>query len=42
MNWRDKLDKFMASFEHKADVIGVLVCGSFEIDGFRFKSSVSG
>ena len=29
MNWRDKLDNFMESFEHKADVIGVLVCGSF-------------
>jgi len=29
MNWKDKLDKFMESFEHKADVVGILVCGSF-------------
>jgi len=29
MNWKAKLDKFMESFEYKADVIGILVCGSF-------------
>ena len=29
MNWKDNLDEFMASFEYKADVIGILVCGSF-------------
>jgi hypothetical protein len=29
MSWKPKLDKFMESFEYKADVIGILVCGSF-------------
>ena len=29
MNWRDRLDTFMENFEYKADVVGILVCGSF-------------
>ena len=29
MDWKDKLKKFIESFEYKADVIGILVCGSF-------------
>ena len=29
MNWKPKLNKFIENFEHKADMIGILVCGSF-------------
>ncbi len=29
MNWEEKLNKFLDSFEHIDDVIGVLVCGSY-------------
>jgi len=29
MNWKNKLDTFIENFEHKADVVGILVCGSF-------------
>lgn len=29
MNWEEKLNKFLETFEHKDDMIGVLVCGSF-------------
>jgi len=29
MNWRARLDIFMESFAYKADVVGILVCGSF-------------
>jgi len=29
MDWQKRLDIFLADFEHHADVIGVLVCGSY-------------
>jgi len=29
MNWEERLNKFIDTFEHKADMIGILVCGSF-------------
>ncbi len=29
MNWEEKLTKFLNAFEHKDDLIGVLVCGSY-------------
>jgi len=32
-NWRDKLDDFLADFEHMDDAIGVLVCGSYITGG---------
>jgi len=28
-NWKDKLDIFLAGFEHATDIVGVLVCGSY-------------
>jgi len=28
-NWRKKLDVFLENFEHAADIIGILVCGSY-------------
>lgn len=29
MNWKPKLDQFIENFEHKSDIVGILVCGSF-------------
>jgi len=29
MNWQEKLNQFVDAFEHKDDIIGILVCGSF-------------
>ena len=29
MDWQTRLDIFLSEFEHKADVVGVLVCGSY-------------
>jgi len=29
MNWREKLDKFLADFEHTKILSGVLICGSY-------------
>jgi len=29
MAWRDKLDRFLAGFEHAQDIVGILVCGSY-------------
>jgi predicted nucleotidyltransferase len=29
MNWKEKLDIFMSTFEHANDVTGILVCGSY-------------
>lgn len=29
MDWESKLDKFLENFEHKQDLIGIIVCGSY-------------
>lgn len=29
MNWEEKLNVFLETFEHKEDIVGILVCGSY-------------